>query len=167
MFCEGAMADWSGVFFREVVHAPGELATTGYIAFTSTMALGRFISDRLVTKYGATKILRLSGILIAVGLATAIAIPGIIAATTGFLVVGFGVSSVIPIAFGLAARSKTMLPSTALATVSSISFLGFLAGPPLIGFIAQATSLKISFALVAALGLGTTLLSSRVKTSNS
>jgi MFS family permease len=163
MLCEGAMADWSGVYFKKVVEAPVSYTTLGYVAFTLTMAGGRFLGDWLVTKYGVKRILEMSGIIITAGLTIAIAFPQLIAATTGFLLVGFGVSSVIPIVYGLAGKSTKMSPSAALAAVSTISFLGFLIGPPVIGFIAELSSLRFSFSVIAVLGLGTTMLASKVK----
>jgi MFS family permease len=163
MLCEGAMADWSGVYFKKVVEAPVSYTTLRYVAFTLTMAGGRFLGDWLVTKYGVKRILEMSGIIIAAGLTIAIAFPQLIAATTGFLLVGFGVSSVVPIVYGLAGKSTKMSPSAALAAVSTISFLGFLIGPPVIGFIAELSSLRFSFSVIAVLGLGTTILASKVK----
>jgi MFS family permease len=163
MVCEGAMADWSGVYFREVVESPKALTTVGYVAFTGTMATGRFVADRLVTRFGVKRILQTSGVFIFAGLMIAVLFPNLYTATLGFLLVGFGVSAVVPVVYSLAGKSKAMSPGFALAAVSSISFLGFLMGPPVIGFIAQAASLRWSFAMVAALGLGTGLLSSRIK----
>lgn len=163
MLCEGAMADWSGVYFKKVVHAPDSYTTLGYLAFTSTMALGRFVGDWLVTKFGIKKMLQMSGVIITAGLLIAVIFPYLLTAAIGFFLVGFGVSSVIPIVFGSAGRSTTMSPSTALATVSTIGFLGFLIGPPVIGFIAQAINLRWSFTLIAILGFGTTLLAAKVK----
>jgi MFS family permease len=81
----------------------------------------------------------------------------------GFLMVGIGVSSIVPLVYGLAGKSKTMRPGVALAAVSSIGFLGFLFGPPFIGFIAQIASLRWSFAVIAILGLSTTFLSRNIK----
>lgn len=163
MVCEGAMADWSGVYYQKVVQSPASLTTIGYVAFMGTMATGRFIGDWLVTKFGVTRILQLSGVLIAAGLLTAVILPNIATATVGFLMVGFGVSSVVPIVFSLAGKSTNMSPSAALASVSTISFLGFLIGPPVIGFVAELTSLRISFLIIALLGFGTTLLASKTK----
>ncbi len=163
MVCEGAMADWSGVYFKKVVETAAAYTTLGYVAFTGTMATGRFLGDWLVTKFGVKKVLQWSGTLIAAGLLLAVLFPNIITATAGFLFVGFGVSSVVPIAYGLAGRSNTMSPGMALSAVSTIGFLGFLIGPPMIGFIAEASSLRFSFALIALLGLGTTILAGKVR----
>ncbi len=163
MVCEGTMFDWSGVYFQKVVQVPKELTTMGYVAFMSTMAGGRFGADWVVTRIGVKRVLQLSGIIITTGLLMAVLFPYIITATFGFLLVGIGVSSVVPLVYGLAGKSKTMSPGVALAAVSTIGFLGFLMGPPTIGFIAQAASLRWSFTLIAILGFGTTLLASQTK----
>jgi MFS family permease len=127
------------------------------------MATGRFLGDWLVTKFGVKRMLQMSGTLIASGLLLAVFFPNLITATAGFLLVGFGVSSVVPIAYGLAGKSTTMSPGMALSAVSTIGFLGFLIGPPLIGFIAEASSLRISFALIALLGFGTSILAGKLR----
>jgi MFS family permease len=88
MVCEGTMFDWSGVYFQKVVEAPKELITLGYAAFMGTMAGGRFIGDKIVTKIGKQKVLQASGIIIAAGLLIAVIFPTIIPATVGFLLVG-------------------------------------------------------------------------------
>lgn len=160
MVCEGSMFDWSGVYFQKVVEAPVALTTLGYTAFMATMAGGRFVGDKIVTRFGKQKVLQASGMVIAAGLLTAVVFPTIIAATAGFLLVGFGVSSVIPLVYSAAGKSKTLSPGAALTAVSSIGFLGFLLGPPIIGFIAQASSLRWSLTLIAALGFCTTVLAS-------
>jgi MFS family permease len=163
MVCEGTMFDWSGVYFQKVVAVPKAYTTLGYAAFMGTMATGRFIGDRMITRIGKQKVLQISGIVIATGLLTAVVFPYLISATIGFLVVGFGVSTVIPLIYSAAGKSTTLSPGVALAAVSSIGFLGFLLGPPVIGFIAQASSLRWSFSLIAILGLGTTVLATKIK----
>ena len=157
MACEGTMFDWSGVYFETVIRPPKELIRLGYIAFMCTMACGRFTADRLVTRFGAIRVIRASGIVIATGLLLSVLFPHLTTATLGFLLVGFGTSSVVPLCYSLAGRSKTMLPGVALATVSTIGFFGFLLGPPVIGFIAHALNLRWSFALIALIGLTTTV----------
>lgn len=163
LLCEGAMSDWSGVYFKKIVIAPTALITLGYVAFTGTMALGRFLGDWLVTKLGVKRMLQISGTMISSGLLIAVIFPFLYSATAGFLLVGFGVSSVVPIVYGLAGKSTTMSAGAALAAVSTIGFLGFLIGPPVIGFIAQLISLRWSFTFIALLGFGTALLSGKLK----
>jgi MFS family permease len=152
LLCEGCMFDWSGVYFQQVVHADKAWVTSGYVAFMSTMALGRFGSDFLTSHLGVARVLQLSSALICLGLLTAVLLPGLPTALLGFLLVGFGTSSVIPLTYSAAGRVKGMSPGIALALVSTVGFFGFLAGPPLIGLLAQVSSLRLSFAFVALMG---------------
>jgi MFS family permease len=163
MVCEGAMFDWSGVYFQKVVQVSKGLTTVGYTAFMSTMAGGRFAGDRLVMRLGTKRMLQSSGLVIVCGLGLAIGLPHLFTATLGFMLVGIGVSSVVPLVYGAAGKSKQFSPGVALAAVSTIGYLGFLAGPPMIGFIAQAASLRWSLALIAVLGFTTTVISTRTK----
>jgi MFS family permease len=163
MGCEGCMFDWSAIYFRDIVRAPQNLITVGLTTFTITMATGRFVADWLVTRFGVTRVLQLSGTLITVGLFTAVIFPNFYAAAFGFFLTGFGVSSVVPLTYGLAGKSTTMSTGMAIAAVSTVGFIGFLAGPPLIGYIAHASNLRWSFAVMGILGFGTALLASRAR----
>ena len=160
MMAEGCMFDWSGVYFKKIVEAKPELVSLGYVCFMGAMASGRFVTDKAINRYGKIPVLQVSGILIFLGLLLAVLFPSLYTAALGFLMVGFGVASIVPVAYGIAGRSKLYSPSVALAMVSTLSFFGFLVGPPLIGFIAEAFNLKISFALIAVNGLGILLLTS-------
>lgn len=161
MICEGAMFDWSGVYFKKIVQADEAWLGAGYTAFMSTMAFGRFLADWLTVKLGIKKILQVSGILTATGLVIAVLFPNLATAILGFLLVGFGVSSVVPLVYSAAGRSKVLSPGVALAAVSTIGFLGFLCGPPLIGLVAGVTSLQISFSIIALMGLCVSVVSTR------
>lgn len=163
MICEGAMFDWSGVYFQKVIQPPHGLVAIGYTAFMSTMASGRFLGDWLATKWGIKRILQISGTLTAAGLLTAILFPWLFPALAGFLLVGAGVSSVVPLVYSAAGRSKVLSPGVALAAVSTIGYLGFLVGPPFIGFIAQAFNLRVSLGLIAVLGSVIVLIASTIK----
>ncbi len=163
LVCEGTMFDWSGVYFQKVVEAPKEMVTLGYTVFMATMATGRFLGDRLVTRFGIQRMLQVSGIVISSGLAVAVLFPTIVFATTGFFLVGLGVSSVVPLVYSTAGKSKTMAPGVALAAVSTIGFLGFLIGPPLIGFIAELAGLRWSFTIIAIIGFSTTITATVMK----
>jgi MFS family permease len=160
MLAEGCMFDWSGVYFKKVVAIDASFVALGYVSFMGAMATGRFVSDRLNNRFGRLKILRGSGVLIFSGLILSVIFPTALVAVLGFLLVGFGVASVIPVSYSVAGRSKLYSPGVALAMVSTISFFGFLIGPPLIGFIAELLSLKASFVLIAMAGLGIVLLTS-------
>jgi MFS family permease len=163
MLCEGAMADWSGVYFQKVIETKAAFTTLGYVSFMGTMATGRFLGDWLITKFGVKRILQISGVLIAAGLLAVVLFPYLASAIAGCFLVGFGVSCVVPMVYALAGRSTSMSPGLALAAVSTISFVGFLIGPPVIGFIAQLAGLRWSFTLIAVLGLGVSLLGDKIR----
>jgi MFS family permease len=153
MLCEGAMFDWSGIYFQKVVKADKAWVGAGYTAFMFTMAAGRFVADRVSNRLGFQKTIQLSGLLIATGLSISVLFPLLTTAIAGFFIVGFGVSSVVPLVYSEAGKSKTLSPGMALAAVSSIGFLGFLAGPPLIGVVAGLSSLRLSFSIIAVIGM--------------
>ena len=163
LICEGAMFDWSVVYFKKVILADGAWIGAGYTAFMGTMAMGRVFADWFSSRFGIKITLQISGALTASGLITAVAFPQLITAIAGFLIVGLGVSSVIPLVYSAAGRSKVLSPGIALAAISTIGFLGFLLGPPVIGLVAGATSLRVSFSLMAFMGLCVILVASRLK----
>lgn len=163
MICEGAMFDWSGIYFQKVVGAEAGWIGAGFTAFMCTMAAGRFVADRVAHRVGFKKTIQLSGILIAGGLMISVLFPFLLSAIIGFLLVGFGVSSVVPLVYSEAGKSKTMTPGMALAAVSSIGFLGFLIGPPLIGLVAGVSGLQTSFVIIAVMGLTVALIAGRSK----
>ncbi|HUB62667.1 MAG TPA: MFS transporter [Puia sp.] len=163
MICEGSMFDWSNVYWQRVVLPPKVLAGLGLTAFSFTMAGGRFIGDLLATRWGIRRMLQVSGGLTAMGLLIAILFPFLLPALAGFLFVGAGVSSVVPLVYSAAGRSKVLSPGVALAAVSTIGYLGFLFGPPFIGFIAQASSLRVSLGLIAVLGSLIAVMAARTK----
>ena len=164
MSCEGCMFDWSGVYFKEVVIVDGPLVSLGYASFMIMMATGRFVGDKLATRFSRKKMVQVNGILIFSGMIFAVLFPYAITATIGFMMVGFGVSTIIPLLYSTVVKADLEVSKgIAIATVSSIGFLGFLMGPPLIGYIAEFAGLKYSFISIAFLGLAITYLISRVK----
>lgn len=163
MVCEGTMFDWSSVYFEEVIRPPDTLVRLGYIASMCSMAAGRFAADRFIIRFGSANVLKVCGVVIAAGLLTATVFPALWPATAGFLLVGLGVSAIVPICYSLAGRSKTMLPGAAIAMVSTIGFLGFLLGPPVIGFVAHALNLRWSLGLIAIVGIFITVLAPMVR----
>ncbi|MDN5287522.1 MAG: transporter [Mucilaginibacter sp.] len=163
MICEGAMFDWSVIYFKKVVLAPTALVGIGFTTFMFTMAGGRFVADWFAHRYGLKRTLQVSGSLTATGLLIAVAFPYVYTAMAGFLLVGAGVSSVVPMVYSAAGKSKTMQPGVALAAVSTIGFMGFLVGPPIIGFIAGIATLRASFVLIAAMGISVVVVSTKAR----
>lgn len=163
MVSEGIMFDWSGVYFKEVVKAPESLVILGYTSFMIMMASGRFIGDKITARFGRKRVLAISGFLISGGMYIAVFFPYVVPAALGFMLVGLGVSTVVPGVYSLAGKTPGIEPSQALTAVSSISFLGFLLGPPVIGYIAHAVGLKMSFAIIGVFGVGIAFLVNKIK----
>jgi MFS family permease len=163
MASEGAMFDWSGVYFKDVVKAPPSLVILGYTSFMIMMATGRFVADYVITKIGRKRLLQICGIMISGGLFISVLFPYLVSCTISFMLVGLGVSSIVPTVYSAAGRHSKVPPGIALATVSSVSFLGFLMGPPLIGNISQIAGLRYSFAVIGLFGMGISLLVSHIK----
>jgi MFS family permease len=151
--CEGTVFDWTNIYFDEVLQVPKNLVRFGYIAAMGSMTLGRFTVDRFITRFGAIRVLQCSGLLLIVGLCFAVAVPHVATSTFGFLLIGAGMSPVIPICYSLSGRSKRLLPGMAITTVSTVGFLGFLAGPPVIGFISHAIGLRWALCVIAIVGV--------------
>lgn len=163
MASEGVMFDWSGVYFKEVVQAPKSLVAVGYASFMIMMASGRFLGDGMTRKFGKKKVMQISGILISTGLFVAVLFPYVIPCTLAFMVVGIGVSTIVPTVYSLAGKNPNVPPGEALTIVSSVGFLGFLMGPPVIGYIAAVFGLQVSFAFIGIFGFLIALMISRIK----
>ncbi len=163
MICEGSMFDWSVLYFKKVVEAPENLQVAGFTAFMLTMASGRFVADHFSHRFGLKRTLQVSGTLTVIGLLIAVLFPYMPTAIVGFMLVGVGVSSVVPMVYSAAGKSKTMSPGVALAAVSTVGFAGFFVGPPVIGFIAKLATLRASFIFVAIMGALVVLFSTRAK----
>ena len=162
MATEGAMFDWSGVYFHEIVKAPEQWTALGYASFMIMMATGRFLGDAVIGRIGRKRTLQISGLLMFCGMMTAVTFPQLTLCTLGFMLVGLGVACNIPSVYSVAGTHPTISSGIALAMVSSVSYLGFLMGPPLIGYIAEAFSLRHSFGLYACFGLLMLTLASRL-----
>ena len=149
--CEGGMFDWSGVYFKEVIGV--ELFTFGYLIFMICMTMSRFISDFIVQKIGMRAMYRISSVSIASGMAIAIIFPTFWPALIGFSIVGLGTAAVFPMTFILAGTSKKYSAGIALSVVVTYAQVGILMGPVVIGYLAHAVNLRLSFLFMAMAGL--------------
>ena len=163
MASEGIMFDWSGIYFKDIVQAPGPLIILGYTSFMIMMATGRFLGDGMINKFGRKSVIQTGGILISTGLFTAVFLPFLVPSTIGFMLVGLGVSTIVPTLYSIAGKHPTIPPGEALTAVSSVSFLGFLMGPPVIGYIAELFGLRFSFAFIGIFGIIIAFLVPRIK----
>ena len=163
MACENTMYDWSGIYIRQVLNGSKGVATISFVVYMVAMTMGRLMGDWMADRYGIRRVLAASGILIFSGFVITVLSPYIPITMIGYLLTGFGVSCVVPFVFSLAGKIPMSNPGAALASVSSLGYLGFLIVPPMIGYIAQASSLRLSFAVIAIMGLLVVALSSRIR----
>jgi len=148
MVAEGAMYDWSVLYMQTQTAAPPALAALGYASFSAAMAATRFGGDILRTHVSSPRLLAASGLLAAVAMATVLIVRDPIVALVGFALVGIGFANVVPILFSAATHVPGVAPATAIAAVSSVGYLGFVAGPPLVGSIAHSSSLSWALGVV-------------------
>jgi MFS family permease len=153
LFSEGALQDWAAVYMRQVVAVPVSIAAVGYAGYSTAMALGRFVGDRVVGFFGEQFVMRLSGVLIIVGIVAALLLPSPVRAIAGFAVAGLGNSNLVPILFSAAGRDPILGPGPGIATVTTVGFCGFLIGPAVIGLMSKFFGLPVALSLVAVLGL--------------
>ncbi|MDI9880120.1 MFS transporter [Flectobacillus longus] len=163
MLCEGAMADWSVLYYKQVLGSVSKYATAAFTAFSITMVIGRIIGDKTVAKLGLKKTLILNCLLVTIGMILALALPISWTVILGFSITGLGLSTVVPLIYSEAGHSKTMSAGVALAAISTVGISGFMIGPVMIGYIAEFTSLKIALSSLVVLGGLGTILSTRIK----
>ncbi|MES2416735.1 MAG: MFS transporter [Bacteroidota bacterium] len=162
MATEGAMFDWSGIYFKDIVKVPQALVVLGYASFMIMMATGRFLGDKVIASYGRKRSLQVSGIIISTGMFISVVFPYLIPATLGFMLVGIGVSGIVPMVYSIAGTNTKVPAGIALAMVSGVSYFGFLMGPPLIGYISALSSLRYSYAVIGCFGLLITLIVAKI-----
>jgi MFS family permease len=145
---EGAVADWSAVFLRDVFGAGSVQAGIGYSVFAFMVAAGRFFGDRLKARYGAVKLARACGLANVAGLVLLLVSPNTFLAFLGFAAMGVGVSVGFPLAVTAAASLADRPSASSVAILSFVALLGFLVGPPLIGFVAELGDMRLGLAML-------------------
>jgi MFS family permease len=143
---EGAANDWSAVYLHTSLGAPVGLAAAGYTVFSAAMTGGRLAGDRLADRVGAARLVRLSAAVAAVSFGGALLIGRVWSALAGFAVLGAGLSFVVPLVFSAASRLGRAGPN--LAMVTSSGYLGVLAGPAIIGGLAELVGLPAALGTV-------------------
>jgi MFS family permease len=153
LMAEGGASDWSAKLVHDDLAGSAAIGAIAYAVFSIAMGTGRLIADRLWARWGSVGLLRRSGALAGVGFAAGL-IPGTApAAIAGFAALGLGLAGVVPTLFRAGADQPGVSTGPALAVVSSLGYLGFLAGPPLVGGVASLTSLRLACGLLALSGL--------------
>ena len=148
---EGAVMDWSGVFLTEVKHFDMSMAGVGFTVFSAAMLIMRLTGDWAVTKLGSPAVTIGGACLAAGGFVLLIASSFEWMLYLGFFLIGIGSANMVPVFFSLMGRQKVMPVSQAVSAVSTFGYLGILMGPAVIGFVANGTSLYVSFGMMAVL----------------
>lgn len=157
MLAEGAMYDWSTLYLQTEAGAVPAFAALAYASFSGAMAATRFAGDWLRERLRPARLLGGGALLAVLALSTVLLArqPGV--GLIGFALVGVGLANVVPLLFIAAARLPGVSPANGIASAASLGFLGFLAGPPLIGAVAQASNLSWGLGLVVLSLLGLAL----------
>ncbi|MEN9958339.1 MAG: hypothetical protein RLZZ474_583 [Bacteroidota bacterium] len=153
MLCEGAMADWITLYFKEDVTTSKYATTIGFSSFALAMVIGRFTGDYISRNLGVRTILNLNGILISIGMSLTIYVPMVEFKILGCFITGLGISTIVPLIYSQAGNQKNIKPAIAIAGVSTIAYIGFLIGPVLIGYLADFFNLQSALVLLIILGL--------------
>ncbi|PYE48651.1 MFS transporter [Deinococcus yavapaiensis] len=147
MLGEGAIGDWSGLYSTDVLKVSGGLVGAAFTAFTLAMTVARLLGDGWRSRHGDARVVTFGALLSGVGLLLGLLTLNPLLAALGFLVFGIGVANVVPVLYGTAGHA---FAGKGIAMVASIGYAGFLAGPPLIGFVSHELSLRVGMIVIAA-----------------
>ena len=153
-FVEDAGASWSALYMRDELTAGPALAGLGFVALMVAMTIGRLTGDRAVDRFGQRRVVRIGGALTAVGMGLALAVPSIATTLIGFALAGLGVATLVPAVYHAADELPGLQRGQGLAVINVLLRLGFLVSPPIIGLLADATSLRVALLTVVLAGLG-------------
>jgi MFS family permease len=157
---EGAAIDWGALLLREEWNVTAFVASLPYVVFQSAMVIGRFSSDNLSQRFGRARVLLVCGSFTTVGLTIGLLIGDVVGIMLGWFLLGLGVSVVFPMMMSVAGAiaireySTVIAPAQAVSMVAGIAYASFLAGPPLLGYLGDAVSLRWAMLVPAVLGVG-------------
>ncbi|RLP83224.1 MFS transporter [Mycetocola lacteus] len=150
---EDAGSTWAAVYLGNNLGAPAAIAATGFVALVGAQFIGRLLGDRLVDRFGQRNVARVGGLITAIGMGTALAFPSIPGTIAGFAAAGFGVATLVPAAMQQADELPGLRAGTGVTVVSWLMRLGFLVSPPLVGLIADNSSLRFGLLVVPIAGI--------------
>lgn len=153
MYSESILYNWSVMYFKEVLLLPEQYIHIGYIAGMSAMVVSRFSADWFINKYKQIKVMIFCGSCIFTGIMLCVFFPYMATSILGMMLLGMGTSAVIPMVYSFAGKYDSQNLGKSMTIVISISFLGFMSGPGITGFISEMTNLRISFIPVLFIGL--------------
>ena len=146
---EGAVADWSAVYLRDVFAAKGASIGLGYAAFAAMVASGRFMGDSFKQRFGARRTAEICSVISLIGIAAVCSAPNLTFAYIGFALAGIGVSVGFPLGVSAAVQEVDRAPASSVAILTFVALLGFLVGPVLIGFVASAFGMRMGLLMLA------------------
>ena len=150
---EGCVADWSAIYFKEILFAPKALISLGYAGFSVAMTIGRFNGDMLITKLGSKTVVVSGALLSAAGFLVVVTAPVVIVAIAGYIMVGLGCCCIVPVLFRASANIPGVRTLEGFAMVTTGGLIGFLTGPSVIGFISEKADLSKGLSLLILMGL--------------
>ena len=156
-FVEDAGSSWSALYLRTELSAGAATAGLGFVALQGAMTVGRLTGDRIVDRFGQRLVAQVGGALVAAGMGMALAWPSVGTTLAGFAIAGLGVATLVPAVYHAADELPGLRRGTGLAVINWLLRIGFLLSPPLIGFVADATSLRLALLAVVVAGLGALL----------
>ncbi|MGY1670879.1 MFS transporter [Geodermatophilus sp. SYSU D00710] len=157
-FVEDAGASWAALYLRGEIGVGAATAGLGFVALQGAMTVGRLTGDRVVDRFGQRRVARVGGALIAVGMGLALALPSLGTTLVGFTLAGLGVATLVPAVYAAADDLPGLRHGVGLTAVNWLLRVGFLASPPLIGAVADATSLRVALTAVVVAGVVTLVL---------
>ncbi|MDE3212804.1 MAG: MFS transporter [Bacteroidota bacterium] len=150
---EGCVADWSAIYFKEVLLAPKALISLGYAGFSVAMTVGRLNGDSLISRLGSKNVVVFGALLAAAGFGTVVTAPSVYVAIVGYIMVGLGCCCIVPVLFRTSANIPGVSTVEGFAMVTTGGLLGFLTGPSVIGFIAEKAGLSRGLSLLILMGM--------------
>lgn len=163
LLSEGAIADWSAIYMRDVIHSDPFLYGVAYSGFALFMTVGRLSGDALIPMIGKKKLVLYGGLISSIGLAIAVLSNSAFLAIAGFSLTGLGFSCIVPVLFISAANEPGYSSGTGIAAVTTLGTAGFLVGPPLIGLLAEWYDLSVGLGFVLFCAVLVSLLSLAIK----
>jgi MFS family permease len=148
LLSEGAMADWTAIYLQQILKAGQGVAAAGYSVFSGAMAVFRLLGDLITTRFGPLRTVRGACLIAASGVLLALLAQTPLWSMPGLAIAGMGLSVIIPLVFGSGGHIPGISPGAGIATVTGLGYLGFIVGPPTIGFASQAFTLRYALGFV-------------------
>jgi MFS family permease len=143
---EGSIADWAAIYMHKTIGQDEAFSALAFGSFATAMTIGRLTGDRFTEKFGNRKQLIINSLLAIFGLSLALAVSNPYLVLVGFFITGLGVATIVPIIYSAAGNTEGVSPSVGIAMATTIGYTGFFVGPPVIGYLADAFSLRIGLA---------------------